>query len=74
VEDVDGNKYKTVIIGNQEWMKENLKTTKYNDNTSIILTTNSTSWSNMTTPPIAGITMMRLIIKVLMGLCTIGTQ
>ena len=50
VEDVDGNLYKTVIIGNQEWMKENLKTTKYNDNTSIILTTNSTSWSNMTTP------------------------
>lgn len=33
--DIEGNAYDTVIIGNQIWFKQNLKTTKYNDGSQI---------------------------------------
>lgn len=33
VSDVDGNEYHTVRIGNQCWLKENMKTTRYADGT-----------------------------------------
>lgn len=50
VSDVDGNIYNTIIIGNQIWMAENLKTTHFKDTTDIILSPDYTVWSTLTTP------------------------
>lgn len=46
--DADGNVYKTVIIGTQEWTVENLRTTRYNDGTAINKISNNSKWGNTT--------------------------
>lgn len=48
--DIDGNTYSTVQIGTQIWMKENLRTTKYKNGSTIPLVSDNTTWSNLTTP------------------------
>jgi uncharacterized protein (TIGR02145 family) len=48
--DVDGNVYPVIRIGNQLWITENFRTTKYNDGTAIPLVTDSSIWPKMTTP------------------------
>jgi uncharacterized protein (TIGR02145 family) len=47
--DADGNVYQSVRIGNQVWMTENLRVTKYNDSTAIPLDTSRSTW-NAETP------------------------
>ncbi|NQU50940.1 MAG: T9SS type A sorting domain-containing protein [Bacteroidetes bacterium] len=49
VTDIDGNQYNTVLIGNQCWMKENLKTTTYNNGSAIQNVTGSSAWNNLLT-------------------------
>jgi len=47
VTDIDGNVYKTIVIGPQIWMAENLKTKKLNDGTSIALESVNNEWENL---------------------------
>jgi len=49
ITDVDGNTYRTVQIGDQCWMAENLKVTHYRNGDSIPCITDAAEWSNLST-------------------------
>jgi uncharacterized protein (TIGR02145 family) len=49
ITDIDGNTYKTVEIGNQVWMSENLKTTRYRQGGPIPYIVGNSDWQNLTT-------------------------
>jgi uncharacterized protein (TIGR02145 family) len=50
VEDIDGNIYTTVQIGEQCWMVQNLKTSKYNDGEPILNASDYHDWISLTEP------------------------
>jgi len=50
VSDFDGNIYETIKIGDQTWMKENLKTTKLNNGVAIENMTDDFGWSVTMSP------------------------
>jgi uncharacterized protein (TIGR02145 family) len=50
VTDIDANVYETVLIGDQWWMAENLKTTRFVNGTVIPNITDNTAWSQLPTP------------------------
>ena len=50
IEDVDGITYKTIQIGNQTWMAENLRTTRLNDETPIPNVKDGKEWGDLETP------------------------
>lgn len=50
VVDIEGNAYKTVQIGTQVWMAENLRTTKFRDGQSIQQVIENQQWGKLTSP------------------------
>ena len=50
ITDIDGNTYKTVIIGTQHWMAENLNTSKYSDGTPIPNIVDRNQWYQSVMP------------------------
>lgn len=49
VKDLDGNTYTIITIGTQQWLKENLRTTKFNDGTPVPLVTDNAAWEALGT-------------------------
>jgi uncharacterized protein (TIGR02145 family) len=49
ITDIDGNIYNTVLIGNQCWMAENLRTTTYKNSTAIPNVTDDSEWAFLAT-------------------------
>ncbi len=47
--DQSGNTYKTITIGTQTWMAENLRTTKYRNGDPIPNVTDATAWAGLST-------------------------
>ena len=50
INDIDGNNYPVILIGNQWWMTENLKTTHFQDGSEIPYVIDDTLWTGSNTP------------------------
>jgi uncharacterized protein (TIGR02145 family) len=50
IADAIGNSYSVIEAGSQVWMAENLRTTRYNDETEIPPVTDNSAWSLLTEP------------------------
>ncbi|MFZ4399128.1 MAG: fibrobacter succinogenes major paralogous domain-containing protein [Bacteroidales bacterium] len=50
ITDIDGNIYNTLKIGNQIWLKENLKVSRFNNGDPIKLITDTFAWTKLSTP------------------------
>jgi uncharacterized protein (TIGR02145 family) len=50
ITDIEGNKYRTIQIGSQTWMAENLKSVRYTDNSIIPLVSEDKAWEAMYSP------------------------
>lgn len=50
ITDIDGNIYRTILIGTQLWMQTDLKTTKLNDDSAIPNVLGNSEWAALTSP------------------------
>jgi len=50
VTDIDGNRYNTITVGTQTWIKENLKTTRFRNGTELPLVRGRLDWYYLYTP------------------------
>ena len=50
VTDIDGNVYESVIIGQQEWMVQNLRVSRYSDGSQLPYVEDNYTWSNLYSP------------------------
>lgn len=54
INDIDGNEYHWITIGSQQWLVENLKTTKYNDGSDITKFIDDAGWMTGFTSQVPG--------------------
>lgn len=47
VTDIDGNQYQSIILGNQEWMKENLKAKRFRNGEAPVDVSNPDQWASI---------------------------
>ena len=64
VSDIDGNVYKTVTIGDQVWMMENLKVTHFCNGDLIPIITHTNEWADLSGPACCGYVNSDSLIKI----------